>query len=113
MHQLHPLHFSSSTIMTPVSSDCFKAFLGQAITQGAGLQSLQATDTLARRFNLMLRILDFCVLKAFSLAREHMCSQTVQPVHLSGSHVTSFHLEVSTFEVAVNFIPLVLLRVCP
>jgi hypothetical protein len=89
--------------MIPVSSDCFKASLGHAITHGAGLQSLQAMDMLISGCNLMERILDFCELKAFSLVREHMYSHTVQPEHLSGSHETIFHLEVSAFGAVANF----------
>src|SRR4030065_1367544 len=104
MHQLQPLHLSSSTIITPVSSDCFKAALEHAITHGAGLQSLQEMDMLMSGCNLIVRILDFCELKAFSLVREHMYSHTVHPEHFSGSHETIFHLEASAFGAVAIFI---------
>jgi hypothetical protein len=79
-------------MMTPVSSDCSKASLGQAVTHGAGLQSRHATEMLISGCNRIVRILDFWALKTFSLVREHMYSQTAQPEHFSGSHEISFHL---------------------
>src|SRR3990170_8923864 len=103
MHQPQLSHLSSSTIITPVSSDCFKASLGHASTHGAGLHSLQAMDMLMSGCNLMVRIRDFCELKAFSLVREHMYSHTVHPEHFSGSHETIFHLEVSAFGAVAIF----------
>jgi len=78
-------------MMTPVSSDCSKASLGQAVTHGAGLQRRHATDMLMSGCNRMVRILDFWALKAFSLVNEHMYSHTEQPEHFSASHETSFH----------------------
>src|SRR3989304_553085 len=97
MHQLHPSHFSSSIMITPVCSDCFKASLGQAVTHGAGLQSLHVTDMLMSGCSRIVRILDLCALKAFSLVSEHMYSQTEQPVHFCGAPGTSFHLDASVF----------------
>ncbi len=96
--------------MTPVSSDCVRASLGQAVTHGAGLQSLQAIDMLTSGCNRIVRILDFWALNTLSFVKEQMYSQTAQPVHLSGSHDTSFHLDVSAFgTAAVSFPPLILL----
>jgi hypothetical protein len=84
-------------MITPVCSDCFKASLGHAVTHGAGLQSLHVTDMLMSGCSRIVRILDLCALKAFSLSSEHMYSQTEQPVHFSGSQDTSFHFEDSGF----------------
>jgi hypothetical protein len=57
-HQAQPSHASSSTIMTPVFSDCNNASRGQSITHW-GTQSLQAMVTLTKGFKRTTRILDF------------------------------------------------------
>jgi len=90
-------------MIMPVCSDCFNASLGQAVTQGAGLQSRQVTDMLISGCRRIVRILDFWALKAFSLVNEHMYSQTAQPVHFSGSQDTNFHLDASAFGTAAIF----------
>jgi hypothetical protein len=87
----------------PVSSLCFKASLGQAVTHGAGLHSLQATEIFTNGCSRSVRIRDFWELKAFSLVKLQMYSHTEQPVHFSGSQEIIFHFALSLFGVVVVF----------
>src|SRR4030042_607422 len=63
MHQPHPSHFSSSTVIVPFSVDCFNASFEQTATQGAFLQTLPVTATLDSVSSLTARILDLTGLK--------------------------------------------------
>src|SRR3989337_3127021 len=81
---------------------CFVFFQAEdgirdATVTGVQTCALPILDMLISGCNLIVRILDFCELKAFSLVREHMYSHTVHPEHFSGSHETIFHLEASAF----------------
>jgi hypothetical protein len=87
--------------MMPVSSLCFKASRGHAVTHGAGLQSLQVTEIFTSGCKRSVRILDFWELNAFSLVKLQMYSHTEQPVHFSGSQETIFHFALSPFGVDV------------
>jgi hypothetical protein len=86
-------------MIMPVSSLCFKASRGQAVTQGAGLHNLQATEIFTSGCKRSVRILDFWELNAFSLVKLQMYSHTPQPVHFSGSQETIFHFALSLFGV--------------
>jgi hypothetical protein len=77
-------------MMTPVSFDWAKAFLGQAATQEASSHSLQVNDILIKGSKRTTRIRDFSGLKASSFSYEQAYSQTQQPTHLSGSAETNF-----------------------
>lgn len=90
MHQRHPLHFSSSTIIIPDAASWTNASLGQAATHGGSSQSLQVTERLMRPLKRMTLIRDFKGLKRFSLVIAHAYSHTAQPTHLSGSAETNF-----------------------
>src|SRR5208337_1803359 len=90
MHQSQPLHLRSSTMRTPFDPDWTRAFSGQAVTQRASLQNLQAMATLSTGFKRRMRILDvngFHLPSDFS--NEHTASQMPQPVHLLGSTATN------------------------
>jgi hypothetical protein len=90
MHQSQPLHFSSSTVITPVSCDCVNASSGQAATHGASLQALQVTAVLKVSPILTERIRDLSGLKTFSFSKEQTYSQISQPTHFSLSQLTNW-----------------------
>jgi len=78
-------------MITPVFSDCARAFSGQAFTHWASSQALQARAKLNNGVMRMTRILErmgFPRDSSFSVA--HVYSQIPQPVHLLGSTETNF-----------------------
>lgn len=83
MHQLQPLHFSSSTIITPVVGFCIKVSRGQAATHGAFSQKRQAKETSMKGSILVTRIREFSGLKFLFLVAEQTSSHIPQPVHFS------------------------------
>ena len=91
MHQSQPLHCFSLTIKMPDFSDCASAFSGQAFTQAASSQNLQANAKLNRGIMRTVRIRDrngFETASPFSSVQAY--SQIPQPVHLLGSTETNF-----------------------
>jgi len=83
MHQLHPIHLSSSTLIMPVVEFCVKASLGQEITQGASSQNRQATAASMNGSILATRIRDFFGSKLLLFLAEHANSHSPHPVHFS------------------------------
>src|SRR5512136_67082 len=90
MHQAQPLQAFSSTVITPVLSSWVNASRGQAATHAGSSQCLQVTAKLLSGPKRSARIRDFVGLKVFSCVTEHAYSQTVHPMHFSGSAVTNF-----------------------
>src|SRR5512139_236783 len=90
MHHAHPLQASSLTMIVPVVSSCVNASFGQAATHAGSSHFLQVTARLVSGPILSALILDFVGLYVFSLVIEQAYSQTVQPMHFSGSAVTNF-----------------------
>jgi hypothetical protein len=90
MHQAQPLHACSSTIIIPVFSSWYNASLGQAATHAGSSQWRHVTAKLVSGPMRKARILDLVGLKVFSFVIEQAYSQTVQPMHFSGSAVTNF-----------------------
>ena len=80
MHQLHPIHLSSSALILPVVEFCVKAFLGQEITQGAPSQNRQATAASMNGSILATRIRDFFGSKLLLFLAEHANSRALQTV---------------------------------
>ena len=90
MHQPHKSHLSSSTIITPVSSDCVNAFREHERTHGASSQNLHDIGMLTSRWNGNTLILESFGSKTFSFSSAQTSSHTLQPVHLSKSALTNF-----------------------
>lgn len=75
MHHAQPLHFSSSTMIMPVSSSLERAFLGQDLTHVGSSHKRQAMDMLKAGSIRKVRIRDSKGLNPPSFTAEQMYSQ--------------------------------------
>jgi hypothetical protein len=76
----------------PLFSLLFKALLGQLLTQGGSLQSIQAKAKLPAGSRLTTRIRENDGLMLLAFFAEHANSQIRHPKHFSGSHIISLSI---------------------